>query len=92
MRKGREKGQVMSASAANVMQVSATAKRYPMATMLGIAMLIGLAYDATWAIATGVRTYDQLRARGALPRRVRFRDRVHTLLRDDPGHRSRQGW
>ena len=43
---------VMSASVANVMQASAAAKRYPMATMLGLAMLIGSAYDAAWALAT----------------------------------------
>ncbi|MGY4398709.1 drug/metabolite transporter (DMT)-like permease [Sphingomonas sp. UYAg733] len=40
---------VMSASTANIMQGTGTAKRYPMAVMLGIGMLIGAGFDATLA-------------------------------------------
>lgn len=40
---------VLSASIANVMQASETAKRYPMATMLAAAMLIGAVLDAALA-------------------------------------------
>jgi drug/metabolite transporter (DMT)-like permease len=43
---------VMCASAANVMQATRTAKAYPMATMLGWAMLIGAGIDAAFAFAT----------------------------------------
>ena len=43
---------VLSASVANVMQATPTARAYPMATMLGIAMLIGAAINAAWALAT----------------------------------------
>jgi drug/metabolite transporter (DMT)-like permease len=43
---------VLSASVANVMQATRTAKRYPMATTLGWAMLIGAAVDAGFAWAT----------------------------------------
>ena len=43
---------ILSASAANVMQAGDTAKRYPMATMLGWSMLIGVAFNATFALAT----------------------------------------
>ncbi len=43
---------VFSASVANVMQATPTAKRYPMVPVLGIAMLIGAAIDAGWAGAT----------------------------------------
>ncbi len=43
---------VVSASVANVMQGTATAKRYPMLGMLGIAMLIGAAIDGGYAWAT----------------------------------------
>lgn len=43
---------VCSASVANVMQGSAAAKRYPMTSMLAIAMLIGAAMDAAFAWAT----------------------------------------
>lgn len=43
---------VLSASIANVMQATPTAKTYPMATMLGIAMLLGAALDAAFAWAT----------------------------------------
>ncbi|WP_380788169.1 DMT family transporter [Sphingomonas sp. R86521] len=43
---------VLSASTANVMQGTASARRYPMATMLAVAMLIGAAMDAGFAFAT----------------------------------------
>jgi drug/metabolite transporter (DMT)-like permease len=43
---------VLSASVANVMQATPTARAYPMATMLGIAMLIGAAINAGWALLT----------------------------------------
>lgn len=43
---------VLSASAANIMQGTETSKRYPMASMLGISMLIGAAVNAGWAWAT----------------------------------------
>lgn len=43
---------VLSASVANVMQATRTAKAYPMATALGWAMLIGAAVDAGFAFAT----------------------------------------
>ncbi|WP_333574249.1 DMT family transporter [Sphingomonas sp.] len=43
---------VLSASVANVMQATGTAKAYPMATTLGWAMLIGAALDAGFALAT----------------------------------------
>jgi drug/metabolite transporter (DMT)-like permease len=43
---------VLSASVANVMQATKTARDYPMATMLGWAMLSGAAIDAVWAWAT----------------------------------------
>lgn len=43
---------VLSASVANVMQATPTAKTYPMATMLGIAMLLGAALDGAFAWAT----------------------------------------
>ncbi|MHA6720159.1 DMT family transporter [Sphingomonas sp. RS6] len=43
---------VLSASVANVMQATRTAKLYPMATTLGWAMLIGAAIDAGYAWAT----------------------------------------
>ncbi|CAN5522976.1 DMT family transporter [soil metagenome] len=44
---------ILSASTANVMQASDTAKRYPMGAMLTAAMLIGSALDAVaaWALA-----------------------------------------
>ncbi len=45
---------VFSASAANVMQATQTAKAYPMAAMLGIAMLLGAGIDGGYAwITTG---------------------------------------
>ncbi|QQV77054.1 EamA family transporter [Sphingomonas aliaeris] len=40
---------IMSASSANIMQGTQAAKRYPMATMLGMSMLIGAAFDAVIA-------------------------------------------
>ncbi|URW74961.1 EamA family transporter [Sphingomonas donggukensis] len=43
---------VISASSANIMQGTQAAKRYPMAGMLGIAMLIGAGVDAAYAWAT----------------------------------------
>jgi drug/metabolite transporter (DMT)-like permease len=43
---------VLSASVANVMQASETSRAYPMATMLGWAMLIGAGIDAAFALAT----------------------------------------
>ncbi|UYY75933.1 DMT family transporter [Sphingomonas sp. R1] len=43
---------VLSASVANVMQATGTAKAYPMASTLGWAMLIGSALDASFALAT----------------------------------------
>jgi drug/metabolite transporter (DMT)-like permease len=50
---------VMSASTANVMQATDTAKAYPMATMLGWAMLSGAALDALFALATvGAPVFD----------------------------------
>ena len=50
---------VLSASIANVMQATSTAKRYPMATMLGWAMLLGATMDATFAwITTGPPVFD----------------------------------
>jgi drug/metabolite transporter (DMT)-like permease len=43
---------VLSASIANVMQATDTARRYPMVTMLGIGMLLGAAFDGglAWAL------------------------------------------
>lgn len=43
---------VLSASIANIMQATGTARLYPMATMLGWAMLIGAGFDALFALAT----------------------------------------
>jgi len=43
---------LLFASVANVMQATRTAKAYPMATMLGWAMLIGAALDAVFSFAT----------------------------------------
>ena len=43
---------ILSASVANIMQATETAKRYPMAPMLAIAMLIGAGIDAAYALAT----------------------------------------
>jgi len=43
---------ILSASSANVLQATETAKRYPMASMLGVAMVMGAAMDAAaaWAL------------------------------------------
>jgi drug/metabolite transporter (DMT)-like permease len=50
---------VFSASVANVMQATPTAKAYPMVPLLGIAMLIGAAMDATYAMLTvGAPVFD----------------------------------
>lgn len=50
---------VFSASVANVMQATSTAKRYPMATMLGWAMLLGAAMDGAFAwVTTGPPVFD----------------------------------
>ena len=43
---------ILSASTANVMQATETAKRYPMGSMLAVAMLIGAGLDAAYAWAT----------------------------------------
>lgn len=43
---------VFSASVANVMQATPTARAYPMVSLLGIAMLIGAAMDASYATLT----------------------------------------
>lgn len=43
---------LLFASVANVMQATRTAKAYPMATMLGWAMLIGAALDAVFSFVT----------------------------------------
>lgn len=45
-------GGVMSASVANVMQGTSTARAYPMASMLAVAMLLGASADAAFAWAT----------------------------------------
>ena len=45
-------GGVFFASIANVMQATRTSKAYPMATMLGWAMLLGAAIDGVWSLAT----------------------------------------
>ena len=42
---------VLAASVANILQGTQTAKAYPMATMLGIAMLLGAGVDAVIAYA-----------------------------------------
>ena len=44
---------VLSASVANVLQATQTARRYPMVSTLGVAMLLGAALDATiaWTVA-----------------------------------------
>ena len=43
---------VLAASTANVMQATPTAARYPMGSMLAVAMLTGAAVDAAFAFAT----------------------------------------
>lgn len=52
---------VLSASIANVMQASDTARAYPMASTLGWAMLIGAAADAVFASATSGPPVVELR-------------------------------
>ena len=42
---------VLSASGANILQGTATARRYPMAAMLGVAMLLGAAFNAAFAFS-----------------------------------------
>lgn len=50
---------VFSASVANVMQATPTAKAYPMVPLLGLAMLIGATMDATYATLTvGAPVFD----------------------------------
>lgn len=50
---------VLSASVANVMQATDTAKHYPMATMLGWSMLLGATMDGSFAwITTGPPVID----------------------------------
>lgn len=50
---------VLSASTANVMQATATAKRYPMLSTTAVAMLIGAVVDGAYAFATvGAPTFD----------------------------------
>ncbi|AJP73088.1 DMT family transporter [Sphingomonas hengshuiensis] len=53
---------VLSASVANVMQATRTARAYPMATILGWAMLSGAAIDASWAYATAGAPVFEMRA------------------------------
>ena len=43
---------ILSASTANVMQATPTAAKYPMATMLAVAMAVGALTDAAFALAT----------------------------------------
>ncbi|WP_298674982.1 EamA family transporter [uncultured Sphingomonas sp.] len=43
---------ILSASSANVMQATETARRYPMIPTLAVAMLIGAGLDAIWAWST----------------------------------------
>lgn len=45
-------GGVLAASVANVMQATRASKAYPMATMLGWAMLLGAGLDGLWSLAT----------------------------------------
>ena len=50
---------VLSASSANVMQATATAKRYPMLSTTAVGMLIGALVDGVYAYATvGAPTFD----------------------------------
>ncbi len=53
---------ILSASTANVMQGTQTAKRYPMGSMLAVAMLIGAALDAAFAWATTGPPVFEMRA------------------------------
>ena len=50
---------IMSASSANIMQGTQAAKRYPMATMLGVSMLIGALFDGVLAFTlTGPPVFE----------------------------------
>lgn len=50
---------VLAASLANIMQATQTARRYPLAAMLGVAMLMGAAIDAALAFAlTGAPAFE----------------------------------
>lgn len=50
---------VLSASVANVMQATETSKRYPMAAMLAVSMLIGAGIDAAYAwVTAGPPAFD----------------------------------
>lgn len=50
---------VLSASVSNVMQATETSKRYPMATMLAVSMLLGAGIDAAYAwVTTGPPAFD----------------------------------
>jgi drug/metabolite transporter (DMT)-like permease len=53
---------VLSASTANVMQATPTAARYPMGSMLAVAMLAGATFDALFAYATVGPPVIELRA------------------------------
>jgi len=53
---------VMSASVANVMQATPTAARYPMITMLAVAMFAGAGLDALFAFATVGSPVVEMRA------------------------------
>jgi len=53
---------ILSASTANVMQGTQTAKRYPMGSMLAVAMLIGAALDAAFAWTTTGPPVFEMRA------------------------------
>ena len=53
---------VCSASAANVMQGTQAARRYPMATMLGVSMLIGAGFDGVVAFTLTGPPVFELRA------------------------------
>jgi drug/metabolite transporter (DMT)-like permease len=52
---------ILSASTANVMQATPTAARYPMGSMLAVAMLVGAAIDALFAFATAGPPVIELR-------------------------------
>jgi drug/metabolite transporter (DMT)-like permease len=54
-------GGVLFASVANVMQATRTSKAYPMATMLGWAMLLGAALDTIFSFATAGPPVIELR-------------------------------
>ena len=50
---------ILSASTANILSATSTAKRYPLLRTTAIAMLIGAALDAAWASATvGAPVFD----------------------------------